>query len=272
MKKLIIIEVVFGVLIVVGFAVWKFTRTTETFSWQSIVDGVVSIHHRTSEAELLDLMKYGMSSNTFDVNLYFEVLDKLKPEDGYMLNWVYWLREGRGGRPVLYARKTTDPKCVSLGDYVAFSTNASFGKVGRELHANEAFFLAYLDKIHVQDSPEGFFQFVVLRLLGDKFHLFWHELYNDIAIVCSQEAWHELLKQEGKRFNPLPEDFKPQAEKIDFTPRLKIGKRKVELNVYTFCQFGGIKLHYFVVSREFPHRILKHTQKTLLNHNPGFVY
>ncbi|MCF7837534.1 MAG: hypothetical protein K9N49_02800 [Candidatus Marinimicrobia bacterium] len=274
MKKLIIIETVLCVAIVTGVFVCRRTRASGGFAAQDTVDAFVALQPTNDLSQVMQLMTSGSATNKFDVNQYFTVLDALRPEPGYVLDWVYWNRGG-GGLPVLYARQINAPPYVSFDNYVALSTNATMGGVRGELHADESFFFGHLDKLHVRDNPEGFFQFVVLRILGDRFHLFWHELYRETFLICSKQGWEALLlheKERGEPYDPPPAEFIAAASEVDFLPRIRMREEKVEVNVTTYSPFEGLHLHYFSISREYPHTILKHTETNLLRHTQGFVF
>ena len=92
--------------------------------------------------------------------------------------------------------------------------------------------------------------------------------------VCSRKGWEGVLEQtgKGKRFDPLPADVRAAARELDFAPRIRMDDDQVEVNVTTFCQHRGIEFHRLSISRQFPHRILEYTRKTLISHSPGFVY
>lgn len=275
MRKLIILETILCTAVVAGFIIWRATRSSDNFAAQETVNAFVALQPTKDFEQLMQLLESGSTTNEFDVNRYFTVLDALRPEPGYVLDWVYWRRGVMGGLPVLYARKTDAQPYISLEHYVALSTNASLGKAPGALRADEPFFFGYLDKIHVKNTREGFFQLVVLRLLGDRFHLFWHEYYRETFLVCSKQGWESLLQREkerGEPYQPPPAEFVAAAQKIDFMPRIRMGEQKVEVNVTTYGPFEGISLHYFAIAREYPHRILKHTQTNILRGTQGFQF
>lgn len=275
MKRRIIIEIILCVAIVAGFFVWRWTRESGSFVAQDTVNAFVALQPTNDINKVLQLLESGSDNNKFDVNQYFTVLDALRPETGYILDWVYMGRN-RGGLPVLYARKMDAPPYASFENYVDLSTNASFDKTQRKLSANESFFYGYLDKIHVKDTPEGFFQFVVLRLLGDRFLLFDHEYYRETFLVCSKQGWEARLRCEMEReeefYDPPPNDFITAANQKDFSPRILMYAQKVEVNVTTYSPFEGLDLHYFLISREYPHTILNQTKKNLLRHGQMFHF
>ncbi|MBU1692680.1 MAG: hypothetical protein KJ726_05040 [Verrucomicrobia bacterium] len=275
MKRLLVNKAVICGAALVGLIAWRDAQAQADFPAQQIVDSLVALQPSRGGKQMMELMRTGTATNKFDVNRYFAVLNALRPENGCVLDWVYWRRGGMGGLPVLYAKRTNEAPYVSFENYVALSTNASFGKTERELKANDDFFFGYLDKVHAEDSPQGFFELIVLRLIGDRFHLFWHEWYSETALVCSRQGWEALIqkeKQRGDPYDPPPADFIAAADKLDFFPRIRMGDKQVEINVLTYSPFRGLDLHCFEVARPYPHRITKHTQTNLVSHRQGFVF
>lgn len=244
------------------------------FAAQEIVDAFVALQPSADHKQLAEIMRGGAITNRFDVNQYFTVLSKLRSDTGYVLDWVYWNR-GIGGLPVLYARETKASPFTSFEKYAVYATNPPPTEVSSAASGGERFQFGYVDRLRVEDSPEGYFQLVVLRLLGNRFHMFWHEYYNETFLVCSKSAWESLLQREKKRgdpYDPPPPSFTAAADKLDFTPRVQIGKEKAEVKVTTYSPFRGLNLYSFVIARQFPHRILRHTETNLLNHTQGFVF
>lgn len=245
-----------------------------SFAAQDIVDALVAMQPSADHKQLAEIMRGDVVSNRFDVNQYFTVLNKLRPDTGYVLDWVYWNR-GIGGLPVLYAREASAGPFTSFDKYAARATNVPPTEVSSASAVGEGLQFGYVKRLRVEDSPEGYFQLVVLRLLGDRFHMFWHEYYNETFLVCSKSAWESLLQREKKRgdpYDPPPPSFIAAADKLDFTPRVQIGKEQTEVKVTTYSPFGGLNLHSFVIARQFPHRILRHTETNLLEHTQEFVF
>ena len=244
------------------------------FPAQDIVDEFVSVQPTADFDEMEAILRGDKTSNRFDANRYFTVLRALRPDKAQVLDWVY-CNNGLGGFPVLYMRKA---QSKPFSDYEKFAEQTKkfpSETALPEFVANEDIRFGYIEKIHVEDSPEGFFQFVVLMLLGDRFYLFWHELVNKTFLVCSKIGWQALLEREkkrGKPYDPPPSRFITAAEKLDFSPRIRIGTEQVEVSVTTYSPFGGLDCHCFTISRRYPHRILKQSRTDILEHHQTFVF
>ena len=243
------------------------------FDAQGLVDRIVALQKTIDDQQMSAAMRGGAITNKFDVNRYFTVLDKLQLEPGLVLDWVY-ANHGIGGYPVLYARAGDAAPFADYAAYAGFPANAreppSVTAEGRERLR-----YGYLEQIRAEDSPAGFFQLVVLRLLGDRFGLFWHEFYNEIALVCSQPGWQAILQREqqrGEPYTPPPADFIAAAEKIDFTPAITMSDTQVDVEVTTYCPFRGLERCHIEISRPFPHRILQQSATNLLQHSQHFLF
>ena len=259
---------------VAGLMAYDPASAQTDFSAQQIVDRFVALQPSADQAPWADIMRGGTISNRFDANQYFTALRAVHPDDGLVLDWVYWKR-GIGGFPVLYVRQTEAAPFVNFEKYAAQTTNAPLETTSPQSDVDQRLRFGYLEKLQVEDSPEGFFQLIVLRLLGDRFYLFWHEFYNEVVLVCSKQGWEILLqneKQRGEPYTPPPPEFIAAAEKLDFTPHIQIRDEQVEVNVMTYSPFGGLNLHSFAISRPYPHRILTHSQTNLLKHTQRFVF
>ncbi len=101
----------------------------------------------------------------FDVNRYFEVFNRLKMEEGYVLDYRYHLSSPEGN-PVLYARKKNEPRNYSIG-----GVRTTFRKDAAD---------EYLLHIKTDGSREGFIQLAALHLIGANFYLYWHAFYDDL--------------------------------------------------------------------------------------------
>lgn len=243
------------------------------FDAQGLADRIVALQSAIDQQQMSAAMRGEDIPGKFDVNRYFTVLDKLQPEPGLVLDWVYANR-GIGGYPVLYARSGD---AAPFADYTAYAGFPANAREPPSVTAGDRARLryGYLEKIRAEDSPEGFFQLAVLRLLGDRFCLNWHEYYNEIALVCSQPGWQAVLRREqqrGEPYTPPPAGFIAAAEKLDFTPGIQMNDQQVDVAVTTYCPFRGLERCRFEFSRPFPHRILNQSKTNLLQHSQGFLF
>lgn len=168
----------------------------------------------------------------FNVESYFEHLNRLRMASGYSLDYAYYFETGRGF-PLLYARPE---KSVRLIDQYDFEDK--FG----ELRKPEVAINAYMEHIRTDGSREGFIQLAVLRLVGEQFYLYWHAHYKDTRILTRFPAWVSLSGDQ------------------------------VAVSLLIFTKWGGVKLYTMKVKRNFPHSFISESDTTILPYSCGIRF
>lgn len=211
------------------------------------------------------------SEDDFDVNSYFTVLNHLSVEPGYVLDYVY-LSDHLGGKPIIYARPEDQPAYTSYAEYV----EAIGGTEQRSYEYLESA-ADYLEHIEIDDTTDGYFQFVVLLVMGDQFDLSWHGAYNDTKIVCDHNGLESAL-EEADAFvsafdDEVPADVRRAAGKINFEPRVEfLDETSASVRFVTFTKWGGFAEVKYTISREFPHTVTDWEVKTLVEYNCGVMF
>ena len=118
---------------------------------------------------------------SFDANQYLKVLNKLKMEDDYVIDYLYQATFS-GGHPVLYARRKGDAKIENPKD----GYSRKFGRISD----------SYIERVKTDDSKEGFIQLATLYLIGGQFYQFWHSNYNDLKIISRIPPQTEFSENE----------------------------------------------------------------------------
>jgi hypothetical protein len=191
----------------------------------------------------------------FDANDYFQALTHLSMTPGYVLDYVYHF-DGMGGYPTLYARPAGQ---------TPYSTEADFTASGDSPD--------YLDYVQVDDTAEGYFQYVALEILGPQFYLFWHANYNDYDIVCSPGDVQEITAGLGDFGRPMSPIARLRALLLrDVAPTVSLGEEAVEVQVVVFTQWGGFLRWTYTVDRDFPHKILDVEEKVLVPYDCGVMF
>jgi len=192
----------------------------------------------------------------FDVMQYFSVLDHLSMQAGNVLDYVYHY-DGMGGYPVLYVHPDSQPPYTSEPDLPAGSNRTS-----------------YLDFVQTDDTPEGYFQFVILAMMGSQFYLSWHANYNDSEIVCEKAGVSDILAS-------LNGDF---GYRISFTARVRAALLKdvgpsvifsgqdVVVRLVTFTRWGGFYQETYTLNRSMPHTIQDVQEKNLVPYDCGVMF
>lgn len=231
------------------------SATPTPTAWQDTVDGMVSL---TRELKIPDHFRETGGARTgteFDVNEYFTVLTHLSMEEGYVLDYVYYLGKD-SGIPIVYARQEGEAR---------YSTPAEYEEaVGEdELRASR-----YLEHVRGDGTAEGYFELVVLSIMANQFYLYRHALQNDKTVVCDRETVEAVI--EGLPYKPMSAEAKRAALGLDFEPRVEFEDEVVWVRVVTFTKWGGFFQEEYTISRSFPHLILEHEEEQLVPYNCGF--
>ena len=191
------------------------------------------------------------------------VLDRLSLEEGYVLDYVYcdW---GGGAAPVVYARAVGASPYSSCSAFLSQFPGASLYSPPRD----------YLIHVRTDGTEIGFFQWVVLAIMANQFHLFWHAMYDDYIPVCTSEAVARVLPIVGELgcgevFAPIDAD---EARALDLQPRVTLGEEEVEVRLVVFTLWGGFIERTYKITRSSPHRILSTVSQTLLEYHCGFYW
>ena len=192
----------------------------------------------------------------FNVMQYFTVLDHLSMQPGYSLDYVYHY-DGMGGYPVLYALPTAQ---------APYATEADLAAAGKPP--------SYLDFVQADDTPEGYFQFVLLAIMGNQFYLDWHANYNDSQLVCDKAAvMATVASTDHITGTPMPLKARVQARFLqDVEPRVTIGEQTVEVRIVTFTQWGGFFRRTYTLQLHFPHTILDVREENLVPYDCGVMF
>jgi hypothetical protein len=192
----------------------------------------------------------------FDVMQYFSILDHLSMRPGYTLDYIYHF-DGMGGYPVMYARLTSLPPFTNESDLDASSQSKKF-----------------LEYVQIDETPESFFQFVILSLMGDQFYLYWHAGYNDSQIVCNHAVVENII-------SGLNGDFGYRISIVSWLrafllngvdPSVNISDQVVEVQFLTFTRWGGFYQQTYTISRSTPHIIQDVQEKNLVPYECGVMF
>jgi len=192
----------------------------------------------------------------FDVMQYFSVFDHLSMQAGYTLDYVYHF-DGLGGYPILYVRPEGQDPYLTESDMIATGEPPN-----------------YLNFVQTDDTPEGWFQYVVFSMTAQRFYLFWHANYNDQSIVCDKQAVMMTVNaMNSMSGQPMPLKTKIQARFLqNVEPRVQTGEDTVTVEVTTFTMWGGFYRRSYTLQRSFPHTILDRQEENLIPYDCGIVF
>ena len=159
----------------------------------------------------------------FDVMQYFSVLDHLSMRPGTVLDYVYHY-DHMGGNPVLYAHPADQPPYATEADLPA-----GFDR------------MSYLDYVQTDDTPDGYFQFVVLAMMGNQFYKLFQINYNDSEIVCNKAQVRRIVSSlNGDLGYPISLPSLVRAFLLDdIGPSVNISEQTVEVQLVSFTLWGG---------------------------------
>jgi hypothetical protein len=238
---------------------------------QAIVDtlaavqssGDIPAHFRNGQGDIV------RDQSDYDVNACFAVLTHLSVEPGYVVDYLYEM-EGIGGSPFVYARPADRAPYASVDEYAALTPDEGRSATGERDYSRE-----YLNHVEIDDTREGYFEFVALSLLGDQFYLYWHAGYNDTTVICDETKLERVMSAAGAEFggNGLPADVQSQARRIDLAPTVVFpdGSTAV-VRLVTFTMWGGFIERKYTISRQFPHAILDEASTTLVEYDCGVMF
>lgn len=201
----------------------------------------------------------------FDVMEYFSILDHLSMEPGYVLDYVWQPYMAAGytnGHAVLYARLTDQARDLAEQEFWDETARTEW----------QEYWYHYLDHVQIDDTAEGFFQFVVLRVMGNQFHLVGHSEQFDDMVICDQTGLQVALIMPDSVGQVPPQSVRKEAKKLDLNPIIEFGEETVVVRLVVFTKWGGFEQHQYEISRNFPHHIISEMVETLVSYDCGINY
>jgi hypothetical protein len=214
--------------------------------WQATPDGLRALQRSQQVPDrLVSDRPPALDGSEFDVEEYFTVFEHIDVEPGFVLDYVYRAGPDRG-YPVLYVRRADEPRFTTWDELDA-ATGIEPSPDGE--------YLSYLDQVYVVDgTPEGFFEYVVLRLMGGQFYLHWHAQADDTFVVATRGRLEEILAPVAAQ---MGDDALEAARAADLTPEITFDGDAATVTVATFTRWGGLQRHTFSIERAFPQRIVE---------------
>jgi hypothetical protein len=195
------------------------------------------------------------NGSEFDPNHYFEIFTHLSMEDGYILDYVYTF-DGMGGYPTLFARPVGSAPYLSWADVPADSGD-------------------FLDHIKVDDTPEGFLQYILFAQNAEQFYLYWHSGYNDRGVVCTKEAVKSTIKNLADGDFGVAMSLGETIKSLTINqvePVISMEDDTVTVQVTTFTMWGGFYRNTYTIQRSFPHTLLDEQEDVLVPYDCGIMF
>jgi len=173
-----------------------------------------------------------MPEEEFDPNQLLEPLTHLHMRPGYVLDFVYDFDE-IGGYPIIYAHKTNVARFESFEEFKANPGDCNILNIPVSCH--------YIDMVETDGSQEGYFELILLQILGEQFYLNGDAIYNHLEIIASQEGLEKVIIMNANEEygNKLTEEQINAARAIDFTPVVSISNGSATVRFVYFTYWGG---------------------------------
>jgi len=209
----------------------------------------------------------------FDVNQLFCILNHLSIQQDYVLDYVW------RGNPIIYAKQIgTHP----YRNYKAFIQKQYPGVFNRYSNNFSSipddiildYSIDYLQYIHIDGTAIGYFQYVVMYVMGDQFYLYWHANYDDTVIVCSKKSLPALFERARADLEvEVDADTVSKARQIeDFSPSVEITEDSVHVTCIVFTKWGGFYRNIYKINRRFPHFIKIMESNQIIQFNCGIEF
>lgn len=240
-------------------------KPVESEAWQEEVDAIKTMTRTmTIPGHLLDPEK-PVSEDVFDPNRLLEPLDHLSLRSGYTLDFIY-RDDGIGANPILYARKEETPPYERYEDLETAMENCE--------EESETLPCDYLEFVETDGTEAGYFQWVLLRMMGDQFYLYWHANYNDTEIIASRERLQALVDSLSEDEPPFALSGKQQraALRINPAPAVTIEEDLVTVRVVWFTKWGGFFETIYTIDPDIPHRVIDLQSENLVEYDCGIMF
>jgi hypothetical protein len=193
----------------------------------------------------------------FDVHQYFDVLTHIAMQDGYALDYVYQI-DSLGGYPLLYAHSADQTPYASVA---AIPENTQLPD-----------FQEYLT---VDDTEQGYFEYVVMDIMAGQFYLYWHANYNDTQIVCNRQQMYDIVAQVNTGDFGAAMETAQQAKVRtlrNIPPVVQLTGDSATVEVVVFTKWGGFYRYTYTISRGLPHTIVDLKQENLVPYDCGIMF
>jgi len=204
----------------------------------------------------------------FNPNKYFNVLNHLSIKKGYTLDYFFF-GDDLGGKPLLYSRKAN---AMPYKNYEEFLESYGEETSGERSYSSLGHAYDYLEQVQIDKTPESYFQYVILALLGDQFYLYWHGLYNDLKVICDESDF-KAVRTEIELFDlEFPTEIETKMKEIDYSPGILIDEGIVTVRFVTFTKWGGVLESVFKMDSRNPFQVIDVQYNPLIEYDCGISF
>lgn len=190
----------------------------------------------------------------------------IRNEQGYILDYVQVFSDLVGGGPVLYSHKISEDGFLTCKGYEDFVT-LKYPEV-KSIHSIKNPY-NYINHIFIDDTEDGYFEYIVFLILNHQFNLSWHGGYNDYKIICTKSKLKDVLKG----INNLPNLTKNNALKLNIEPKVELKENEALVYICVFTEWGGLIKRKYIIPRKRPYIDNDYVEiDTLVKYNCGIMY
>jgi hypothetical protein len=226
-------------------------------TYQNIVDAFDNIKPKDLPYYLLEY-NCEKTEEEFDINSYFSVLPDLSMDDGYILDYVYFFNWEKG-YPIIYVRQKNQQPYKNVKEYYEYY---KYLNNNNKLENTYDFVTWIMDqesgvfenKIRINGTKEGFFEYAVLQLTGADFFKTENNNWLDKKIIiCYPDKISEKLDLSSSWWPP---DLIQKARSLEYQPLVEFQKDRVDVSLIYFEVYGRVFKAKFTFKREYPHTII----------------
>ena len=204
----------------------------------------------------------------FNVNKEFSVLTHLSMQQGYVLDYLY-LSDGTAGGPILYVRPADATPFKNYTEYkdAAASTPRPSNDKSLIWLVKGATTSNFGNKISIDGSKEGYFEYALLQTIGNKFYLFGFTQQSDTFAVCEKSAVENIITElEASNNGTLDSKFVSSATKLAVEPKVQIDDVTVTVQLVTFSPMMGFNKVTLTILKNYPNTITEQVIESLLDY------
>jgi len=244
-----VISLALTLMVIAGYAQENAVPSDKSEAYQGIVASFKQLHEKAA----IPKSRHPLQIN-FKTADYFSILKNISLEEAWQLGFMY-CRDKDGAAPILIAYGSEE-------EYKTLGAKITKGYRSAKIYGNEE----YWQHVKLNGTEDGYFEYVVLSILGSQFSLDSRANYNDIEIVCTKPAIQAIVK-----VTKPDERFIKQAQFVDPTPSVTIDAKQAIVRIVIFTKWGGFIERKYHISPQFPYKIKKIKAKALARFNCGVV-
>jgi hypothetical protein len=195
----------------------------------------------------------------FDPNTYFNIFTHLHMLEGYSLDYIFNGDGYMAGYVRLYARPIGDPQLSNIGDYMEYTGITDIAQAEEEINQLSG---NYLDYVVGDDTPEAFFQYVLLMLQGSRFYYTGSCWTGHPSYLCDRYDVASLTRY----MLIFTQETYDEIEALDTAPSVIMGPDVVQVRIVAYSSYGITESIYWL-SRSFPYHVLDYRETQLINFN-----